>query len=118
MDSESQGPAAAIKARLSNDLPADDNPLFHLSALEWIDVIPSAVAIADASGRLVYLNDAWVKLIGATDRESVLDSPLPVRTARRGWRPDGSPIEPDDLALFRALKGESVVDSGDHPGHG
>ncbi len=73
-----------------------------------LDVLPAAVGMMDAQGRVVETNRANQALWGD-------DAPRPGETAQfeswRGWWPDtGKPIALGDWAIIRALtKGEAVI---------
>jgi PAS domain S-box-containing protein len=92
------------------------DPLAFLAAEHLLNTIPDAVSVCDASGRVVYLNDSWAKLIGVADREAAMyiepdvhGQIRPFRTAPGGHL--GPPAGPDDLAINRALAGETVHQS-------
>jgi two-component system phosphate regulon sensor histidine kinase PhoR len=74
-------------------------------------MIPDSVAVADASGRIVYLNEAWRQLMGAADQAEAIH--MGNREFARDvhhTRVDGSPVNQDDFAITRALRGEVVKD--------
>jgi PAS domain S-box-containing protein len=89
------------------------NPLTNLDASQVVDIIPDSVAVADATGRIVYLNEAWQNLMGAVDKAEAIymgNRELETRAARH-TRVDGTPVKQDDFAISRALRGEEVKNS-------
>jgi PAS domain S-box-containing protein len=73
-----------------------------------LDSLAEAVTIHDADGRLVYLNDAAVGVMGASSAEEAL------AMEPGGWisqwdvfREDGTRVEPHDLPGRRAFAGET-----------
>jgi PAS domain S-box-containing protein len=80
------------------------------SRLEGIlDALAEAVTVHDAGGRVVYANDAAVRLLGAASREEVLDAE-PGELSRRFeiTRPDGTLLKESDLPGYRVLAGEDA----------
>ena len=72
-----------------------------------LDTLAEAVAIHDADGRLVYVNDAMARLLGAASPESALAmEPGAWADQWEVFREDGSPIAPADLPGRRAFRGE------------
>jgi len=72
-----------------------------------ISSIPDAVILYDASGRIVRINDAAVRMFGW--RPEDLDLPLEERVARlRLETPGGRPIGMGDSPLQRILRGATV----------
>jgi PAS domain-containing protein len=71
-----------------------------------LDVLAEAVTVHDAAGRLVYANDAAVRLLGSTDRDDVLRAEPGALVERFAmYREDGSPLGVDDLPGHRLLAG-------------
>jgi anti-sigma regulatory factor (Ser/Thr protein kinase)/PAS domain-containing protein len=71
-----------------------------------LDVLAEAVTVHDALGRLVYANDAAVRLLGSTSLDDLLRAE-PGELAQRFamFREDGSPLGVDDLPGHRLLAG-------------
>ena len=69
--------------------------------------VADAVTVQDANGRLVYVNEAAVRLLGFPDRASLLSAPG-IELARRFEMlgEDGQPLAVDQLPGRRALAGE------------
>jgi serine/threonine-protein kinase RsbW len=71
-----------------------------------LDVLAEAVTVHGADGRLVYANDAAVRLLGASSREELLRARPGELTERFAMtRPDGSPVTATDLPGHRLLAG-------------
>jgi len=88
------------------------DPLSQLDANQIVDMIPDSVAVADVSGRIVYLNEAWQKLMGAVDQsEAIHMGNREFERAVHHTRVDGRPVNQDDFAISRALRGEEVKDA-------
>ena len=69
--------------------------------------MPSGVVVADATGRVVHANGRMDAIAGAAGRFDLPD--VAAYAAWEGWRPDGSPLAPEDWPLSRALAtGETV----------
>jgi PAS domain S-box-containing protein len=69
--------------------------------------VADAVTAQDASGRLVYANDAAARLVGLSSAQELLEAnpaEMPARYELIG--PDGDPFPFDDLPGRRALSGE------------
>lgn len=86
-------------------------PLAFLTTSQVLNTLPEAVSICDASGRVVSLNDAWVNLIGPSNRDAALDAEPAPPGEIRALRPDESPAQQDELAISLALKGHTVRQS-------
>jgi PAS domain S-box-containing protein len=72
-----------------------------------LDALAEAVTVHDAAGRLIYANDAAVRLLGAASREEVLRAPPGELAARFDIRlADGSPVKEADMPGYRVLAGE------------
>lgn len=72
-----------------------------------LDTLAEAVAIHDAVGRLVYVNDAMVRVLGAGSAADAL-AMEPGAWAQQWdvFGEDGRPVAPDDLPGRRAFAGE------------
>jgi anti-sigma regulatory factor (Ser/Thr protein kinase)/PAS domain-containing protein len=71
-----------------------------------LDVLAEAVTVHDSAGRLVYANDAAVRLLGATSRDEVLRAdPSELAGRFEMFRADGSPLGVDELPGHRLLAG-------------
>ncbi|HDS1556334.1 TPA: PAS domain-containing protein [Stenotrophomonas maltophilia] len=69
-------------------------------------VLPVGLCIVDAQGRMQLSNDQMRAYLPS----SQVPSADPVNQHRwQGWHADGSPIAPEDFAIARALRGETVV---------
>lgn len=75
-----------------------------------LDNMVDAVLVADARGRLTLLNPAARTLYGVAADE---EAPLTLKMFRAVGlqRPDGRPLELEELPLWRALRGEVVHDA-------
>lgn len=74
---------------------------------EALGQLAEAVTVHDAAGRLLYANDAAVRLMGAASVEELLAAPPGSLVARaRVFHPDGRPVEPGELPGRRVLAGE------------
>ena len=72
-----------------------------------LDAVADAVTVHDASGRTVYVNDAAVRLLGASSREEVLDAETGQLAERfEITREDGAPVRPEDFPGRHAVAGE------------
>jgi two-component system, cell cycle sensor histidine kinase and response regulator CckA len=84
---------------LQTPAPVMDSPsqsLGELALRSLVRSLPGALAAADAQGRQLFVNPAFVKLVGWTDDELV-DQPPPYRY----WRPEDAPsIQAKLLANF------------------
>jgi PAS domain S-box-containing protein len=70
-----------------------------------LDVLPAAVAMADAQGKLLQVNQAFRATWGA----HALAGSIKDYRIYQGWHPDGKPMATEDWALARALRhGETV----------
>ncbi|HEV3309791.1 MAG TPA: PAS domain-containing protein, partial [Chloroflexota bacterium] len=87
------------------------HPIGHLSSAQILDAFPDAVSLSDAAGKVIYLNDAWERLIGPARMEESLQVRPNVHGDVVALRPDGSAIKAGDFAITRALRGETVRDS-------
>jgi PAS domain S-box-containing protein len=70
--------------------------------------LAEGLAIADASGRVTYVNAASLRMTGTFYKDMPLDDvvvPFQIATA------EGEPYPPEQLPLARALRGETVEDS-------
>jgi PAS domain S-box-containing protein len=68
-----------------------------------------AVTVQDATGRMVYANEAAARLLGAGSPEEVLHaSPEELMGRFSITKADGSPVEMDDLPGFRLLAGRDA----------
>jgi signal transduction histidine kinase len=66
-----------------------------------LDVLPVGVFLADATGRLVEVNEAARKLWGTS---APLVGTIPEYGRYRGWRPDtGAPVRPEEWGMARVL---------------
>jgi PAS domain S-box-containing protein len=71
-----------------------------------LDVLAEAVTVNDAGGRVVWCNEAAVRLLGAESRDEVLGAEPGELVARFEIRhADGTPVRPDELPGRRALAG-------------
>jgi len=105
-DKVAAGSTPAVAARL-----LDSRILANLTASEILDTVPDAVSITDGTGRLVYLNEAWIALMGRGDRETRLETQAVFSRGVRGFRQDGSAADDREFAITRALTGEIVQGS-------
>ncbi|MBI2954594.1 MAG: PAS domain S-box protein [Chloroflexi bacterium] len=73
-----------------------------------IESIADGVFLCDANGRIAEVNRAGLRLIGLTEKAQAL-RPLVDYLALLNLRyPDGRPIAPEELALNRAVHGETI----------
>jgi PAS domain S-box-containing protein len=71
--------------------------------------LAEAVTVQDASGRIVYANEAAARLLGAGTPEEVLRaSPEELTSRFTITKADGTPVEMDDLPGFRLLAGRDA----------
>jgi len=71
--------------------------------------LAEAVTVQDASGRMVYANEAAARLLGASSPEEVLRaSPEELMGRFTVTKADGSPVTMDDLPGFRLLAGRDA----------
>lgn len=72
------------------------------------DALPEGICVADASGRMVYMNDAGAAIVG----KGVVDEPPRAWANEYGiYREDGvTPLPPDEVPLVQALAGREVRD--------
>jgi len=71
--------------------------------------LAEAVTVQDATGRMVYANDAAARLLGASSPEEVLHvSPEELTSRFTITKADGSPVTMDDLPGFRLLAGRDA----------
>jgi PAS domain S-box-containing protein len=84
----------------------------YLSAGQVIDSIGDPVSVVNATGQLIYFNDAWLEIMEDGDREANLarGSAFPSGGVV-AHRPDGTPVASEDTAASRALRGEAVRES-------
>ncbi|ADB61471.1 multi-sensor signal transduction histidine kinase [Haloterrigena turkmenica DSM 5511] len=73
-----------------------------------IDVLPVAVFVAEGDGQIVEWNEAAEEIWGGEVAES--DSVAEYEAYDGWWADTGEPVDPDEWALARALRGEEVVD--------
>ncbi len=104
---------AILAGRVS--LALDNAGLFReLSSVEQrLDAVlaslADAVTVQDASGRLVYANQAAAELLDAADPEELLRTPNEELVARfQTETEDGGPLDVDRLPGRQALRGETV----------
>jgi PAS domain S-box-containing protein len=86
-----------------------------------LDVLAEAVAVIDGEGRLVYANDAAVRLFGAASAAELMQAQPGELLARLALTyPDGTPVERSDLPGYHAIAGESppplLVRAGEQDG--
>jgi anti-sigma regulatory factor (Ser/Thr protein kinase)/PAS domain-containing protein len=73
-----------------------------------LDVLAEAVAVVDSAGRMVYVNDAAVRLFGSASPGEVMSAAPGELVARLALRhPDGSAVERADLPGYAAIQGET-----------
>ncbi|MCP3143639.1 ATP-binding protein [Pyxidicoccus xibeiensis] len=73
-----------------------------------IDNMVEGVFVADAEGRLSFVNHAGLRMCGGDPLDAIsLDGVIPRTCALRSL--DGAPLERETLPMFRALRGEVVV---------
>ena len=71
--------------------------------------LAEAVTVQDATGRMVYANDAAARLLGAASPDEVLHATPEELTGRFTiTKADGSPVGMDDLPGFRLLAGRDA----------
>jgi PAS domain S-box-containing protein len=73
-----------------------------------IDLLPVAVFVAEADGRIVTWNEAAEEIWGGEIAES--QSVAEYERYEGWWADTGEPVEPEEWALARALRGEEVTD--------
>ncbi|WP_226480627.1 MEDS domain-containing protein [Natrinema amylolyticum] len=73
-----------------------------------IEVLPVAVFVAEGDGRIVKWNDAAESIWGGEVAES--ESVAEYDQYDGWWADTGEPVEPDEWALARALRGDEVTD--------
>jgi PAS domain S-box-containing protein len=73
-----------------------------------IDVLPVAVFVAEADGRIVEWNEAAEEIWGGEIAKS--ESVAEYDQYDAWWADTGDPVEPDEWPLARALEGEEVTD--------
>jgi PAS domain S-box-containing protein len=73
-----------------------------------IELLPVAVFVAEADGRIVEWNEAAEDIWGGEVAES--DSVREYEEYDGWWADTGEPVEPDEWPLARALRGEEVID--------
>ena len=71
--------------------------------------IVDAVFVCDTEGRIIEVNEAGLKIIGLSGKEGAQRSLVDYLTLLYLRHPDGRPVASEDLALSRALRGETVV---------
>jgi PAS domain S-box-containing protein len=93
---------AIDNARLFGDLQAAESQLETI-----LTNLTQAVTVQDASGELVFANQAAADIMGASSPEDLLATPV-AEIAARYWQftEDGSPFPPDAYPGRRALTGE------------
>jgi PAS domain S-box-containing protein len=70
-------------------------------------IIDEAVVVHDASGELIYANEAAARSLGAESPEELTKMPAAkLRAEYDVYHEDGTPMSPDDLPSRRALRGE------------
>lgn len=77
--------------------------------------LSDAVAAVDASGEVLFINDAMARLLGFPGSQQV--PPMPFLEALRrieAYGPEGTLLALEDRPLMRALRGEAVVDVALH----
>ncbi|MBA3827070.1 MAG: PAS domain-containing protein, partial [Ktedonobacterales bacterium] len=73
-----------------------------------LNVLPTGVAIADADGRIMEMNPAFLRLWGASAPKS---ANIAEYAAYQAWKPDGHPLSPEEWAMSITLRtGEAVLD--------
>jgi PAS domain S-box-containing protein len=73
-----------------------------------LDVLAEAVAVIDGAGRLVYANDAAVRLFGAASAAELMSAEPGELLKRLSLSyPDGTPVERSELPGYHAIAGES-----------
>ena len=73
-----------------------------------LDVLAEAVAVGDADGRVVYANDAAVRMFGASSAAELMRAEPGELLARLAFtHPDGSRVERAELPGYRAIMGET-----------
>jgi anti-sigma regulatory factor (Ser/Thr protein kinase)/PAS domain-containing protein len=71
-----------------------------------LDVLGEAVTVRDASGRMVYANEAAAHLLGAASVRELLETGAAELRARfRASHPDGTPVDADEFPSNRLLAG-------------
>lgn len=73
-----------------------------------LDHMVEGVFVADPDGRLSFVNQAGLRMCGGTPPEEALGEEEGPDTSLRTL--DGEPLSHDELPLFRALRGEVVLD--------
>ncbi len=88
-------------------LPASVDPRLLTAALGQL---AEAVTVHDTAGRLLYVNDAAVRLMGFGSAAELLAAPPGALMARsRVFHPDGRRVDPADLPGRRVLEGEDAA---------
>jgi PAS domain S-box-containing protein len=71
-----------------------------------LDVLGEAITVRDATGKMVYANEAAVRLLGATSVRDLLDTAHTELAGRFDvTRADGAPVDPDDYPSRRLVAG-------------
>src|SRR3954467_15924106 len=74
-----------------------------------LDVLGEAVTVRDASGRMVYANEAAARLLGATSTRELLETDFAELRARfRATHADGTPVPPEDFPSNRLVAGRDA----------
>jgi PAS domain S-box-containing protein len=93
--------------RVAPTLPPSVGPRLLTEALGQL---AEAVTVHDAGGRLLYVNDAAVRLMGFGSAEELLAAPAGALMAHaRVFHPDGRRLESADLPGRRVLAGEEAA---------
>ncbi|CAA9527113.1 MAG: Serine phosphatase RsbU, regulator of sigma subunit [uncultured Solirubrobacteraceae bacterium] len=76
---------------------------------EALGQLAEAVTVHDTAGRLLYVNDAAVRLLGfGSARELLAAPPGALMAGARVFHPDGRPVDQADLPGRRVLEGEDA----------
>lgn len=72
-----------------------------------MEILDEAVVVQDATGRLVYANQAAAELFDTESGEALISQPLErIRETYDIYREDGTPMPAEDFPPVRALQGE------------
>ncbi|TAK31064.1 MAG: PAS domain-containing protein [Chloroflexota bacterium] len=74
-----------------------------------LDNLVDSVFVCDTHGHLILVNEAGLRLLGATSAEKVEYDLTELFARARLRHMDGTPVEPDQMALLRALRGEIIL---------
>jgi PAS domain S-box-containing protein len=104
------GRPAGEDARIERAAPTLPPSVEPRLLTEALGQLAEAVTVHDAGGRLLYVNDAAVRLMGFGSAEELLAAPAGALMANaRVFHPDGRRLESADLPGRRVLAGEEAA---------